>query len=284
MRELRQTCTDKMDISQTRFQRLTIFAKIYVLCAGLDSEYISFPLSFKIYDVACFFLLWYKSIHRRCSVRKSVLRKTSVSESPFLTKLQTLACSFIKNETLTQMFSCKFCVTFKNRFFTEHLWWLPLFDGFINPVISGMKRFVNSFIFDTCFNFVYLFICFLFVFCLFLFFFFLVTASQKFALLLKNGLSLVIPKNFVFSVTITIFAWLAVTIGFAGEELFYKLVIFIKPKKSTNKATAAESFFREGFKWRSPITSAAKGCNFQRHIQNYVKHLRWSVLWRSCAV
>ena len=179
MRELRQTCTDKMDISQTRFQRLTIFAKIYVLCAGLDSEYISFPLSFKIYDVACFFLLWYKSIHRRCSVKKSVLRKTSVSESPFLTKLQTLACSFIKNETLTQMFSCKFCVTFKNRFFTEHLWWLPLFDGFINPVISGMKRFVNSFIFDTCFNFVYLFICFLFVFCLFLFFFFFDNCKSK---------------------------------------------------------------------------------------------------------
>ena len=139
-----------------------------------------------------------------------------------------------------------------------------------------------SFLIHASILFIYLFVFCLY--CLFLFYFFLITASQKFALLLKNGLSLVIPKNFVFSVTITIFAWLAVTIGFAGEELFYKLVIFIKPKKSTNKATAAESFFREGFKWRSPITSAAKGCNFQRHIQNYVKHLRWSVLWRSCAV
>ena len=32
------------------------------------------------------------------------------------------ACNFIKKETLVQMFTCEFCETFKNTFFTEHLW------------------------------------------------------------------------------------------------------------------------------------------------------------------
>ena len=28
----------------------------------------------------------------------------------------------IKNETLAQVFSCEFCETYKNTFFTEYLW------------------------------------------------------------------------------------------------------------------------------------------------------------------
>ena len=36
------------------------------------------------------------------------------------------ACNIIKKETLLQVFSCKFCETPKNTFFTEHLWWLLL--------------------------------------------------------------------------------------------------------------------------------------------------------------
>ena len=30
-------------------------------------------------------------------------------------------CNFIKKETLTKVFSCEFCKTFKNTFFIEHL-------------------------------------------------------------------------------------------------------------------------------------------------------------------
>ena len=30
--------------------------------------------------------------------------------------------NFIKKETLAQVFSCEFCETSKNTFFTEHLW------------------------------------------------------------------------------------------------------------------------------------------------------------------
>ena len=36
------------------------------------------------------------------------------------------ACSFIKKETLAQVFSCEFCEISKKTFFTEHLWWLLL--------------------------------------------------------------------------------------------------------------------------------------------------------------
>ena len=39
----------------------------------------------------------------------------------FLMKLQAKACSFIKKETLAEVFSCKFGEIFKNTFFTEHL-------------------------------------------------------------------------------------------------------------------------------------------------------------------
>ena len=33
----------------------------------------------------------------------------------------TEVCNFIKKETLGQVFSCEFCKTFNNTFFTEHL-------------------------------------------------------------------------------------------------------------------------------------------------------------------
>ena len=36
------------------------------------------------------------------------------------------ACNFIKIETPTQMFFCKFWEVSKNTFFTEYLWWLLL--------------------------------------------------------------------------------------------------------------------------------------------------------------
>ena len=49
-----------------------------------------------------------KSSHRRCFVRKRVLRN--------------FAKFTIKKENLTQVFSCEFCEISKNTFFTEHLW------------------------------------------------------------------------------------------------------------------------------------------------------------------
>ena len=51
---------------------------------------------------------------RRCSYKyRKIRRKTPVPVS-FLIKLQ--ACNFIKIETLTQVFPCKFCEISKNTF------------------------------------------------------------------------------------------------------------------------------------------------------------------------
>ena len=43
------------------------------------------------------------------------------ARASFLIKLQTSACNFIKRETLAQVFSCEFCESSKNTFFTAHL-------------------------------------------------------------------------------------------------------------------------------------------------------------------
>ena len=85
----------------------------------------------------------FRSSHRRCCVRKGVLtnfakftgniclpqkmpsacllknftistEKNTCVRVSFLTKLQ---CNFIKKETLTEVFSCKYCEIFKNSFF-----------------------------------------------------------------------------------------------------------------------------------------------------------------------
>ena len=47
---------------------------------------------------------------------RKIYRKTPVSVSR-----KPQACSFIKKETLTQVFSCEFCKNFKNTFLTEYL-------------------------------------------------------------------------------------------------------------------------------------------------------------------
>ena len=49
----------------------------------------------------------HRSSHRRCSVRKSVLKNFT---------------KFTGKETLAQLFSCEFCEIFKNTLFIEHLW------------------------------------------------------------------------------------------------------------------------------------------------------------------
>ena len=63
-------------------------------------------------------------IHRRCSVRKGVLRNFAkftgehLFQSLFFNKV---AGKFIKNEALGQVFSCEFCEISENNFFTELL-------------------------------------------------------------------------------------------------------------------------------------------------------------------
>ena len=67
--------------------------------------------------------------HRRCSLRKGVLRHIAkftgkhLCQRLFFNKvvgLRPQACNFIKKETLAQVFSCEFCEISKDTFFTEH--------------------------------------------------------------------------------------------------------------------------------------------------------------------
>ena len=69
-----------------------------------------------------------RSSHWRCSVRKGVPRNFAkfigkhLCHGLFLKKVAGLGVTFIKKETLAQVFSCKFCKISKKTFFTEHLW------------------------------------------------------------------------------------------------------------------------------------------------------------------
>ena len=76
-----------------------------------------------------------RSNHRRCSVKKGVLKNFSkfigkhLCWSLFLNKITGWGLHFIKKETPTQVLSCEFCEIFKNTFFH----WTP-------PVVASDKR------------------------------------------------------------------------------------------------------------------------------------------------
>ena len=69
----------------------------------------------------------FRSVHRRCSTQKVVLKNLSIFTekqlrwSLFFNKVGGIqACNFIK-ESPTQLFSCEICKIFQNTFLTEHL-------------------------------------------------------------------------------------------------------------------------------------------------------------------
>ena len=53
--------------------------------------------------------------------KKGVFENFAIFSGKHLYQSFFLSCNFIKKETLTQRFSCKFCKIFKNTFFTEPL-------------------------------------------------------------------------------------------------------------------------------------------------------------------
>ena len=62
-----------------------------------------------------------------CVLYKNVLleilqnsQENTCATVSFFIKLHTEACNFIKNETLSQAFSCEFCKISKSTFFTKH--------------------------------------------------------------------------------------------------------------------------------------------------------------------
>ena len=60
--------------------------------------------------------------HRKCSMKKGVLKNYAIFTGKHPCQSFFLSCNFIKNETLIQRYSCEFCEIFKNTFFTELLW------------------------------------------------------------------------------------------------------------------------------------------------------------------
>ena len=67
-----------------------------------------------------YFMCTCRSSHRRCSLRKGVLKNFAISPR---------VCNFIKKYTLAQVLSCEFCENSisKNTFPTEHLGRLLLY-------------------------------------------------------------------------------------------------------------------------------------------------------------
>ena len=61
-----------------------------------------------------------RSSHREMFYKLGVLERFAKFTGRHLCQLS--AYNFIKKETLAQVFSCKFCETFKNTLFIEHLW------------------------------------------------------------------------------------------------------------------------------------------------------------------
>ena len=60
-----------------------------------------------------------RSGHLRCSIKKVILKNLATFSGKHLCQslfFRPQACSFIKKETLTQVFSCEFCEIFKNTF------------------------------------------------------------------------------------------------------------------------------------------------------------------------
>ena len=66
----------------------------------------------------------FRRSHRRCSVRRDVLRNFAKFTGKYLCQSlsQVEGCNFIKKETLAQVLSCEFCKISTNTFFTEHPW------------------------------------------------------------------------------------------------------------------------------------------------------------------
>ena len=102
--------------------------------------------------------MMYRSSHRRCFVRKNVLRNfpkftwKHLCQSLSLVKLKVSACNFIKRESLAQVFSCEFCKISKNSFFIKHFrataskcsvlqkQWLTVLKNTLNTSLDGNTK------------------------------------------------------------------------------------------------------------------------------------------------
>ena len=87
-----------------------------------------------------------EAVVRKCSVKKVFWKipqnsqENTCARVSFLIKLQASACTFVKKETLAQVFSCEYCKILKSTFFhrtpsvaasvINHYWCLVVLDFF----------------------------------------------------------------------------------------------------------------------------------------------------------
>ena len=87
---------------------------LFPLCVTVVLQSILFP--HKLQKQSPEGILW-KSYSKNRWVNLGYIKISSTE-----LKITAEAYNFIKEETLTQVFSCEFCEISKNTFFTEHLW------------------------------------------------------------------------------------------------------------------------------------------------------------------
>ena len=78
-----------------------------------------FPINISVYIIHSIFL---EVVTQRCSMKKGVLTNFTKFTGKHLRQSLFFNYNFIKKETLAKVFSCEFCETSKNTFFTEYLW------------------------------------------------------------------------------------------------------------------------------------------------------------------
>ena len=96
-----------------------------------------------------------RSSHRRCSVRKDVLRNLEKStgkhlcQSLFFNNVAGLRPATLLKKRLTQVFSCEFCEISENTFFKNTFGWLLLYHFIYNKhknciLISSVGEFIKT--------------------------------------------------------------------------------------------------------------------------------------------
>ena len=107
-----------MMFSLNIYFRILFFAFFVISIATSDRDQLLIAISQE--DFQCCML--YRSSHRRCSVRKGVVKNFAkftgkhLCQSLFINKLQAKPFNFINKETQAQVFSCELCEISKNSF------------------------------------------------------------------------------------------------------------------------------------------------------------------------
>ena len=129
----------QLDITVTIFSKKVIFPEIMTSLITLSRLFFKNSCNMAQRERKIFFyfkvvlsFIVNRSSHRRCSIKKAVLKNfvtftgSHLCWSLLLIKLQAWSSATLLKETPKQVFSCEYYEMFKNSFFIEHLWLLLL--------------------------------------------------------------------------------------------------------------------------------------------------------------